>query len=287
MHAIDTTWVLVSAALVLFMTPGLALFYGGMVRSKNVLSVMMNNFVAMGLVSVLWALIACSLVFGHDVGHGLIGDFSLAGLGGTGQGLAGFGHSGASPLAVVTFQMMFAVITAALISGGTTDRIKFPAFVLFITCWLFLVYVPLAHWVFSPDGWLAHRGVLDFAGGTVVEINSGFSTLAIVLVLGRATRVAERGDGAALRSPQPARGRHPVVRLVRVQRRLGTRDEQRGGVRIPQHRTGRSGRTAGLAVLRAHPRGLSDDIGRRVGSRRRHGGHHAVRGVRLPDGVTG
>jgi len=185
MQAVNTSWVLVSAALVLFMTPGLALFYGGMVRSKNVLSVMMNNFVAMGVVSVLWALAACSLVFGADVGHGLIGNLSLAGLGGLGRGLAGFGRGGASPLAIVTFQMMFAVITAALISGGTTDRIKFPAFVLFISCWLFLVYVPLAHWVFSPNGWLAHLGVLDFAGGTVVEINSGFSTLAIVLVLGR------------------------------------------------------------------------------------------------------
>jgi Amt family ammonium transporter len=185
MHAVDTTWVLVYAALVLFMTPGLALFYGGMVRSKNVLSVMMNNLVAMGVVTVLWALIACSLVFGNDSGHGLIGNFSLAGLGGLSHGLPGFAHLGASPLAVVTFQMMFAIITAALISGGTTDRIKFPAFVLLISLWLMLVYVPLAHWVFSPDGWLAHRGVLDFAGGTVVEINSGFSTLAIVLVLGK------------------------------------------------------------------------------------------------------
>lgn len=185
MHAVDTSWVLISAALVLFMTPGLALFYGGMVRSKNVLAVMMNNFVAMGVVTVLWAVIACSLVFGHDVGHGLIGNFSLAGLGGMAHGLPGFAHDGASPLAIVTFQMMFAVITAALISGGTTDRIKFPSFVLFICLWLLLVYVPLAHWVFSPGGWLAHRGVLDFAGGTVVEINSGFSTLAIVLVLGR------------------------------------------------------------------------------------------------------
>ena len=185
MQSVNTTWVLVSAALVLFMTPGLALFYGGMVRSKNVLAVMMNNFIAMGVVTVLWALVACSLVFGPDVGHGLIGNFSLVGLGGMAHGLAGFGKGTASPLAIVTFQMMFAVITAALISGGTTDRIKFPAFVLFIAVWLLAVYVPLAHWVFSPDGWLAHRGVLDFAGGTVVEINSGFSTLAIVLVLGR------------------------------------------------------------------------------------------------------
>jgi Amt family ammonium transporter len=195
MHGVDTTWVLVSAALVLFMTPGLALFYGGMVRSKNVLAVMMNNFITMGVVSVLWAIVACSLVFGHDIGHGLIGNFSLVGLGNMTHGLAGFAHTGASPLAIVTFQMMFAVITAALISGGTTDRIKFPAFVLFICLWLLLVYVPLAHWVFSPGGWLARRGVLDFAGGTVVEINSGFSTLAIVLVLGR--RRGWPGEGMA------------------------------------------------------------------------------------------
>jgi ammonium transporter, Amt family len=185
MNAVDTTWVLICAALVLFMTPGLALYYGGMVRSKNVLAVMMNNLVAMGVVTVLWSVIACSLVFGGDVGHGLIGNFSLVGLSGLSHGLPGFSHLGASPLAVVTFQMMFAVITAALISGGTTDRIKFPAFVILISLWLMLVYVPLAHWIFNPEGWLAHRGVLDFAGGTVVEINSGFSTLAIVLVLGK------------------------------------------------------------------------------------------------------
>jgi Amt family ammonium transporter len=185
MNGIDTTWVLVSAALVLFMTPGLALFYGGMVRSKNVLAVMMNNYVAIGVISVLWALVACSFAFGHDAGYGMIGNFSLAGLGGLTHGLPGFSRAGASPMAIVVFQMMFAVITAALITGGTTDRIKFTSFVVFICLWLLFVYAPLAHWVFSPEGWLARRGVLDFAGGTVVEINSGFSTLAIVLVLGR------------------------------------------------------------------------------------------------------
>lgn len=185
MNTIDTTWVLVSAAMVLFMTPGLALFYGGMVRAKNVLAVMMNNYVAMGVVTVLWAFVACSLAFGKDSGHGLIGNFSLIGLGGLTHGLPGFSHVGASPMSIVIYQMMFAIITAALISGGTTDRIKFPAFVVFICLWLIVVYAPLAHWVFSPGGWLAQRGVLDFAGGTVVEINSGFSTLAIVLVLGR------------------------------------------------------------------------------------------------------
>ena len=184
MQAVDTSWVLVSAALVLFMTPGLALFYGGMVRAKNVLAVMMNNLVAIGLVSVLWALFVASLAFGPDVGGGLIGNLSLSGLQSMPHTLAGFTHVSSSPLAILVFEMMFAVITAALISGGTIDRIRFSSFALFIALWLVLVYAPLAHWVFSPTGWLAQRGVLDFAGGTVVEINSGFSTLALVLVLG-------------------------------------------------------------------------------------------------------
>jgi Amt family ammonium transporter len=181
----DTAWVLGSAALVLFMTPGLALFYGGMVRAKNVLAVMMNNLVSMGVVTVVWALVACSLAFGHDAGGGLIGNLHLAGLANLGHRLPGFHGLHVSPLTVVVFQLMFAIITAALISGGTVDRIRFPAFVLLVVAWLLLVYAPITHWVFSPGGWLARRGVLDFAGGTVVEVNSGFSTLAVVLVLGR------------------------------------------------------------------------------------------------------
>jgi len=181
----DTAWVLASAALVLFMTPGLALFYGGMVRSKGVLSVMMLSFVSMGLITVLWAVYGFSLAFGHDVGGGILGGVGRAGLRDMTRPLAGFHGLHVSPMAVMIFQMMFAVITAALISGGTVDRIRFAGFVTFIALWFTLVYVPLAHWVFSPGGWLAQRGVLDFAGGTVVEINSGFSTLAIVLVLGR------------------------------------------------------------------------------------------------------
>jgi ammonium transporter, Amt family len=186
MNSGDSAWVLMSAALVLFMTPGLALFYGGMVRSKGVLAVMMQSFICMGLVTILWAIVAFSLAFGKDAGGGLIGNFSLAGLSNMAHTLPGFAHAHlrVSPLAIMIFQMMFAIITAALISGGTVDRIRFHSFVVFIIAWLFLVYVPLAHWVFSPDGWLAQRGVLDFAGGTVVEINSGFSTLALVLVLG-------------------------------------------------------------------------------------------------------
>ncbi len=185
MSAGDTAWVLVSAALVLFMTPGLALFYGGMVRSKGVLAVMMLSFVCMGLITVLWVVYGFSLSFGRDVGAGLIGGIGRFGLRNMTHPLAGFHGLHVSPMAVMIFQMMFAIITAALISGGTVDRIKFVGFVVFIALWFTLVYVPLAHWVFSPGGWLAQRGVLDFAGGTVVEINSGFSTLAIVLVLGR------------------------------------------------------------------------------------------------------
>jgi Amt family ammonium transporter len=184
MNATDTLWVILSAALVLFMTPGLALFYGGMVRSKNVLAIMMNSLAAMAVVTVLWVSIAGSLSFGNDIGGGLLGNLSLAGLAHIPTALPGLAGVHASSLSVLIYQMMFAIITAALISGGTTDRIKFTSFVVLIAIWTVAVYAPLAHWVFSPTGWLAHRGVLDFAGGTVVEINSGFSTLAVVLVLG-------------------------------------------------------------------------------------------------------
>jgi Amt family ammonium transporter len=185
MSAAATAWVLVSAALVLFMTPGVALFYGGMVRSKNVLSVMIQSFFAMGMVTVLWAVIGFSLAFSRDAGAGLIGTTSLFALGGMGHALPGFGHVHVSTETVMIFQMMFAIITAALIVGGVVERVAFRSFAVLLGVWLLLVYAPIAHWVFSPVGWLAHHGVLDFAGGTVVEINSGFSTLAVVLVLGR------------------------------------------------------------------------------------------------------
>ena len=180
----DTAWVLVSAGLVLFMTPGLALFYGGMVRAKHVLGMIMQSFFCMGIVSVLWVLVGFSLAFGPDAGGGVVGTLSMAGLRHIGQGVPGF-HLTIPPLAFVAFQMMFAIITPALISGATADRVRFPAFALFVSLWLLLVYAPIAHWSFSPGGWLYHRGVLDFAGGTVVEINSGFSALGAALVVGR------------------------------------------------------------------------------------------------------
>ncbi len=188
----NTAWVLASCALVLFMTPGLAFFYAGMVRSKNVLGMLMQNFFSMGLVSVLWALVGFSLAFGD--GGKFIGDFShvgLKGLGAVDAIIPGFiGDDGTSALTIpailfVTFQLMFAIITPALITGATADRMKFKGWVLFLGGWLLLVYSPVAHWVFSPTGWLFDLGALDFAGGTVVHINAGIAALVVILVLGK------------------------------------------------------------------------------------------------------
>ena len=187
----NTAWVLASAALVLFMTPGLAFFYGGMVRAKNMLAMLMQNFFCMGLVSVLWVLVAFSLAFGPDVGGGLIGDLSFAGLKGLLTDTAVIpGYTDAlaltiPPLVFVAFQMMFAIITPALITGASADRLKFGGWVAFLAAWLILVYSPVAHWVFSPNGWLFELGALDFAGGTVVHINAGIAALALVVVLGK------------------------------------------------------------------------------------------------------
>ncbi len=185
----NTAWVLASAALVLFMTPGLAFFYGGMVRSKNVLGMLMQNFFAMGLISVLWALFVFSLAFGD--GGSFIGNFDFAGLKDLGAAdltLPGYREDFAltvPPLAFVAFQLMFAIITPALFTGATADRLKFSAYILFLGLWSILVYAPVAHWVFSPLGWLFDFGALDFAGGTVVHVNAGIAALALVLVLGR------------------------------------------------------------------------------------------------------
>lgn len=181
-----TAWVLVSAALVLFMTPGLAFFYGGMVRSKHVLGMLMQNVFAMGLISVLWAVIGFSLAFGGD--GPLVGGFDfafLADVPASAGDLPGYGGALAVPaMAFVAFQMMFAVITPALITGATADRLKFGSYALFIGVWSVLVYSVVAHWVFSPNGWLFERGALDFAGGTAIHINAGIAAMAIVLVIG-------------------------------------------------------------------------------------------------------
>ena len=184
----NTAWVLASAALVLFMTPGLALFYGGMVRSKNVLGMLMQNFFSMGLISVLWAVVGFSLAFGD--GGGWIGNFDFFGLKdvATTEALPGYVDDFAltiPPMAFFAFQMMFAVITPALFTGATADRLKFSAYMVFLALWSLLVYSPVAHWVFSPTGWLFERGALDFAGGAVIHINAGVAALVLCIVLGK------------------------------------------------------------------------------------------------------
>jgi Amt family ammonium transporter len=182
----STAWVLASAALVLIMTPGLAFFYGGMVRAKNVLGMLMQNYVTIALVSIVWVAVSFSLAFGK--GNGFVGDLHFAGLNHMNEALPGYVDNFAQvipPIVFVVFQLMFAVITPALITGSTADRWRFGAFVPFIVLWSILVYGPVAHWVFSPEGWLFKRGALDFAGGTVVHINAGAAGLAMALVLGR------------------------------------------------------------------------------------------------------
>jgi len=182
-----TAWVLTSAALVAFMTPGLAFFYAGMVRSKNVLGMLMQNFFAMGLISVLWAVAGFSLAFGGTAKY--IGNFDFALMKdlATIESLPGYTGDFALAIPVLAFfayQMMFAVITPALITGATADRLKFSAYAILIGIWAIIVYPTVAHWVFSPNGWLFQRGALDFAGGAVVHINAGAAALAVILVLG-------------------------------------------------------------------------------------------------------
>jgi len=180
----DTAWILVSSALVLLMTPGLAFFYGGMARRKNLLSTIMMSFAIMGLIGVLWALWGYSLSFGSDIG-GFIGGLNFLGLVNVGMGPSDIYASTVPHLAFMTFQGMFAIITVALITGAVVERIKFSALMLFAALWVTLVYTPVCHWVWGNGGWLGSLGVLDFAGGAVVHINAGVSALALALLLGR------------------------------------------------------------------------------------------------------
>jgi Amt family ammonium transporter len=194
----DTAWILTSAALVLLMTPGLALFYGGMVRAKSVLNMMMMSFGALALISVLWVLYGYSMSFGDDVGAGLLGDpFQYLGLAGLMEDTTS--EAGGLPaMAFVGFQAVFAIITVALISGAIADRARFGAWLVFAGVWATVVYFPIAHWVFDftltddagavthVGGWIANDlAAIDFAGGTAVHINAGAAGLALALVLGR------------------------------------------------------------------------------------------------------
>jgi Amt family ammonium transporter len=185
----DTAWVLTATALVMLMTPGLALFYGGLVRRKNVLSILMQCMFILALVSVTWVLVGYTLAFGPDVnGWGIVGGLDNLGLKGVGVDPGPYApHIPAAAFAL--FQMMFAIITPALIIGAFAERKKFKAFVLFALLWSLLVYSPVCHWVWGQGGWLARIGVMDFAGGTVVHISSGVAALVAALVLGPRVRV--------------------------------------------------------------------------------------------------
>jgi Amt family ammonium transporter len=181
----DTAWLLTSSALVLMMTaPGLALFYGGMVRQKNALATLMQSFIIMAVISIQWVLWGYSLAFGPDHG-GLIGGLDWIGLRGVGQEPFETYSKTVPHQAFMLFQMMFAIITPALITGAFAERKKFSAFLLFTVLWATFVYDPLAHWVWGDGGWLKQLGALDFAGGTVVHISSGVSALVCAIVLGR------------------------------------------------------------------------------------------------------
>ncbi len=177
----DTAWLLVSTALVMLMTPGLALFYGGMVQGKNVLSTYMHSFFALGIVTLQWVICGYSLAFGKSIG-GVIGGLDFAFL--SGVGVDGAGRT-IPHLLFSMYQLMFAIITVALVSGAYAERLKFSAYCLFTLLWTTLVYDPLAHWVWNADGWLAKLGALDFAGGTVVHLSSGVSALIAAVVLGK------------------------------------------------------------------------------------------------------
>jgi Amt family ammonium transporter len=180
----DTAWLLMSSALVMLMTPGLALFYGGMVRRKNVLSTIMMSFACLGMVALIWVIYGYSLSFGTDH-SGIIGGLNFIGLANVGQDPSAIYATTVPHLAFMVFQAMFAVITVALFTGAIVERVKFSALCVFSALWLTVIYLPTAHWVWGSGGWLAKLGVLDFAGGTVVHINAGVSALALVLLLGR------------------------------------------------------------------------------------------------------
>ena len=180
----DTAWVLISTALVMLMTPGLAFFYGGMVREKNVLSTIMHSFFMLALISVQWVLWGYSLAFGPDI-NGVIGSLSWVGLNGVGLEPNADYAATIPHQAFMIFQMTFAAITPALISGAFAERKRFKSFVVFSLLWATLVYAPVAHWVWGVGGWIRALGALDFAGGTVVHITSGVSALVCALVLGK------------------------------------------------------------------------------------------------------
>ena len=234
-----TAWMLTASALVLLMTPGLAFFYGGMVRARNVISTLMYSFIAMAVVSIVWVLWGYSLAFGE--GSALVGDLGFFGLSGIDVNDV---DNGIPTLLFVVFQMMFAIITPALITGAFVERFKFTTYLVFLVVWVTLVYAPVAHWVWGEEGWISEvgDGALDFAGGTVVHINAGVAAVAAALLVGKSD---------ATPAPSPTtyhtsihRNSAAVVRMVRLQRRLRAGGRRAGCKRLPGHEHGRGGRGA-------------------------------------------
>jgi Amt family ammonium transporter len=195
MNTGDTVFVLMSAAMVMLMTPGLALFYGGMVRNKNVLGTLMQSFIILGIITLQWVLWGYTISFGPDHG-GIIGGLDWIGLRGVGMNPSLDYGTTIPHVAFMIFQCMFAIITPALITGSFAERMKFSAFLLFVILWATLVYNPLCHWVWAVGGWMGKMGALDFAGGTVVHISSGMSALAAAIIIGK-----RRGYGSTAYIP--------------------------------------------------------------------------------------
>lgn len=184
LSAANTGFMLICSALVMIMTPGLAFFYGGMVRVKSTLNMLMMSFISLGIVTILWVLYGFSLAFGTDIGSFIGWSSDFAGLSGIGITQLWDGYT--IPVYVfAVFQLMFAIITPALISGALADRVKFTSWALFVALWVTVVYFPVAHWVWGAGGWLFELGVIDFAGGTAVHINAGAAALGVILVIGK------------------------------------------------------------------------------------------------------
>ena len=279
----DTAFVLISAALVMVMTPGLAFFYGGLVRRKNFLAIVMQSFISMGVVTVIWVTVGYSLAFSGNVG-GVIGNFSWVLLRGVGA-KPGPWAPHIPALAHFVFQEMFAIITPALITGAFADRVHFKSYLKFLVAWSLLVYVPLVHWIWG-GGFLAKWGVHDFAGGMVVHASAGFAALAFGM--GRRSEEVRswRKDGSPQRRLRWSRHGIALVRLVRLQRWFRARGERHRRAGLCEHRHRGVGRDVHLARDQLVASAQAERDRRLHGRRRRTGVHHPVCWLRPDVGVV-
>ncbi len=280
----DTAWMFVSTALVLLMTPGLALFYGGMVRRKNVLGTMMQSFMAMSVISLQWVIVGYSLAFGPSMGH-VIGSLAWVGLNHVGM-IPNADYADSIPhLVFMAFQMMFAVITPALIFGGVAERMKFKSFLIFLILWATLVYDPLAHWVWNCNGWLNKMGALDFAGGLVVHISAGVTALVAALMLGKRRGYPDEPMPPHNLPLTVLRRRPALVRLVRLQCRQRLPRQRAGGLRLREYQYRDRRRLAGLGDRGMDAPWQADHAGRRFRRGGRPGGHYPGLRLRSPLGL--